>query len=151
MLRVGIAACLLALSGAAYASPIVPVDNDLCEAPQIPKGRSFSDQIEEKLTRLGETVDGHLGRLTLDHIDFRFDGHERTARIRLRGESGRMSLHLDSDILFDNGCARVDARITLAIGARRVHLDLPDFEMVPRSMNDERYVEYKLPLLEGSF
>jgi hypothetical protein len=135
----------------ASASPIVPIDNKLCEAPAIPKGRSFSDQIADKLTLLGDTVDGHLGRLTLDHLELHFDGHTRVAKLRLSGETRRMSLRLDGDILFDNGCARVDARIDLGIAGRHVHLDLPDFEMVPRSLNDERYVEYKLPIVEGTF
>src|SRR5689334_3680553 len=56
--------------------------------PTMPKvGRSYSERIEDELTLLGDTIDGHLGQLTLDTVKFRVDGRARRAQLRLAGET----------------------------------------------------------------
>jgi hypothetical protein len=45
----------------------------------------------------------------------------------------------------------VTTKVELGIVGRQLKLELPDFEMVPRSFGNERWVEVRLPLLEGKF
>jgi hypothetical protein len=125
-------------------APITPVLD-------ISSGRSFSDRIAEQLTLLGESVDGHLGLLTQDSLRLRIDGRARRARVRLAGETRYLSLRVSGDLHFRRGAAEVDARIDLLIGGHTLGLELPDFEVVPRSFAGERYVEVRVPLLRGSF
>jgi hypothetical protein len=119
--------------------------------PEVPRGRSFSEQIADKLTQLGDTVDDHVGPLTLHVLDLRFDGRARRAHLRLRGETRYLSLRIDGDVEFHHGAAQVDARLELGIAGRQLRLELPDFEVVPRSFGGERYLEVRVPLLSGHF
>lgn len=118
---------------------------------ELGKGRTFSDRIAEQLTLLGENVDGHLNLLTQDALRLQIDGRARRARVRLAGDTRYLSLRVSGDMHFRRGAAEVDARIDLLIGGHKLALELPDFEVVPRSYAGERYVEVRVPLLRGSF
>jgi hypothetical protein len=100
---------------------------------------------------LGDSVNGHVGALTLDAVKFRIDGPARRARLRIAGESRYLSLKLEGDIHFRRGAAEVDAAVDLVVGGHAVRLELPDFEVMPRSYLGERYVEVRVPLIRGSF
>ncbi len=117
----------------------------------IPKGRTYSERIADQLTVLGDTIDGHVGPLTLDTVKFRVDGRARRANLRLAGETRYLSLHVRGDVHFRRGAAEVDAAIDLVVGGHALRLELPDFEVLPRSYLGERYVEVRVPLVRGSF
>lgn len=146
---------LAVLAGTAHADG--PDAEDLADGlpfeapPAITKGRSFSDRIAEQLTLMGETVDGHLNLLTQDSLRLQIDGRSRRAHVRLAGETRYLSLRVSGDMHFRSGAAQVDARIDLLVAGRKLSLELPDFEVVPRSFAGERYVEVRVPLLRGSF
>ena len=139
---------------AADVAPVEPMamaGERFLDAPDIPGGRSLSDQIAAKLTLLGTAIDAHLGGLTLDALDFRIDGTGRRARVRLNGAARRLAFCRDGNIRFERGRARVATRIDVAVGGGRWQLQLPEVELVPRSFAGEHYVEVRLPLLEGTF
>ena len=115
------------------------------------RGPSFREQIEARLTELGNSVDGHLRLLTLDSVQFKLDGHARHARLRLAGDTGFLSLKLESNVHFRHGAASIDAAVQVAIAGHALRLELPDFEVVPRSYLGERYVEIRVPVIRGSF
>lgn len=120
--------------------------------PQLGKGRTFSERIAEQLTLLGDSVNGHVGALSLETIKFRIDGAKRRAHLRLAaGESRYLALEIEGDIHFRRGAAEVDAKVDLMIGGHAVRFELPDFEVMPRSYLGDRYVEVRVPLLRGSF
>lgn len=119
--------------------------------PQIGKGRTYSERIAEQLTLLGDSVNGHVGALSLDTIKFRIDGQRRRAHLRLAGETRYLALKIEGDIHFRRGAAEVDAKVDLMIAGHAVRFELPDFEVMPRSYLGERYVEVRVPLFRGSF
>jgi hypothetical protein len=120
--------------------------------PPLPRvGRTYSERIADELTLLGDAIDGHLGQLTLDRVTFRVDGRQRRARLRLAGETRYLSMTIQSDVHFRQGAAKVDAAIDLRVAGRGLRLELPDFEVLPRSYLGERYVEVRLPLVRGTF
>jgi len=138
-----LAPVLVAAAGGAAAEPLTLVDPG--------PGRSFSDQVADRLTLLGDAIDQHLGALTLDALEFRLDGRARRATVRLRGDTRYLSLHVDGDVHFADGAAQIDARVDLAVAGRHLHLQLPELQVVPRSYLGERYVELRVPLLRTRF
>jgi len=80
------------------------------------------------------------------------DGRTQRAYVRVGGgHTHYLNFQMSSSWYFADGMARVAARVDLTIAGRQVELKLPDFEMVPTSFNGERYVEWRLPLLERRF
>ena len=94
----------------------------------------------------------HLNALTFDKLAMDFDAHARRARFRLTtGQSETLSFRIDSDVEFKSGYARVNARVALGLAGRSFALELPQFDLVPRSFDGERYVEIRLPLIYTRF
>ncbi|HTM22858.1 MAG TPA: hypothetical protein VL172_20185 [Kofleriaceae bacterium] len=148
MKGIGIAAVLvLALAAEARAQ-----DSEPGELPPPPAQLSMSYQLREHLTLYGNELGAHLSTLSFNLVNFKFDGFDQRARLRLGGQLGsQLSLRIDGDVHFQHGLARVKTRVELGIVGRQLKLELPDFEMVPRSFGGERWVEVRLPLLEGTF
>jgi hypothetical protein len=120
----------------------------------VPKklGRTYTQQIEDRLTWLGDQMDAHFGRLSLDEVAFKFDGRDRRAKIRLgKGDGKLLSMRIDGDVKFENGLAHVDAAINLSINGYQMHLDLPQVDLVPSSYQGEKYLEVRIPLIKGTF
>lgn len=114
--------------------------------------RSYSQQIEDRLTWLGDQMDAHFGRLSLDEVAFKFDGREHRAKIRLgKGDGKLLSMRIDGDVKFEHGLAHVDAAINLSINGYQMHLDLPQVDLVPSSYEGEKYLEVRIPLIKGTF
>jgi hypothetical protein len=114
--------------------------------------RSFSEQIADRLTWLGQEMNSHLGALSMDHMNIRFDGRARRAKIGLgKGDGELLSMRIAGDVKFERGLARVATKIDLTLNGTRLQLQLPDFEVVPRSLAGESYLEIRIPLIEGTF
>jgi hypothetical protein len=112
--------------------------------------RSYTEQIEDRLTWLGDEMGHHLGALSMDHMEFRFDGKSRRARIGLgKGDGDMLSMRIASDVKFERGLARVATRINLTLNGTKLLLQLPDVEVVPRGLGGD--FEVRIPLLEGTF
>lgn len=150
-----ITCALGALAPAAYADPVDRLDQvAMTYFGDNPKKiqRTYSEQIADRLTALGDEMDEHFGKLSLDRVAIRVDGRARRARIRLgKGDGGMLSLRIDSDIKFEHGLAHVNARIDLSINGYKMHLDLPKVDLVPSSYQGEKYLEVRIPLIEGRF
>jgi hypothetical protein len=146
----GLGALLLigCLAGSARAEdPIQPG-----ELPPPPAQLSMSHQIKEHLTLYSNELGAHLANMSFNLVNLRFDAHTQRARLRLGGEMGKqLSLRIDGDVHFQAGMARVKTRVALGFVGHQLAFELPDFEMVPRSFAGERWVEVRLPLLEGRF
>ena len=120
--------------------------------PPPPIELSMSYQLKERLTLYSGELGQHLNALSFNLVDFDFNAHTRRAKLRLGGELGtQLSLRIDGDVRFQHGLARVATRVELGVVGRQFRLELPDFEMVPRTWAGERWVEVRLPLLEGRF
>ncbi len=148
------AAFSLALARPVVAEPSPPagIEGEVFTGPPvIPKGRTYSERIADQLTLLGDSIDSHVGALSLDTIKFKVDGRHRKAHVRLAGESRYLSLTIQSDVHFRQGAARVDASIDLRVAGRALRLELPDFEVLPRSYLGDRYVEVRVPIIRRTF
>jgi hypothetical protein len=158
--RVGAAlACVAAMSTVAAADESSfegPFDGSLYERlwPGVPDGNrlSLSQQIQERLTLLGNTLGYHLDVLSRETLSLRFDGRRRRAHVRLgAGEAQFLTFQLASDVHFTEGLARISTRVDLAVAGRALHLELPEVEMTPTEYHGERGVVVRLPLLRRSF
>lgn len=147
-------ACVAAVSSAAAAdAPDAPALYDRLW-PRVPEGRhlTLSQQIEDRLTVLGNTLGHHLDLLSKETLTLRFDGRRRRASVRLgAGEAQYLTFRLASDVHFTEGLARISTRVDLSIAGHALHLELPDFEMTPTEYRGERGVMVRLPLLRRDF
>jgi len=124
----------------------------LTDIPAPPSTLTLSQRMTENLSLLGNELGEHLNALSFDVVQMRFDVRERKARLKLAaGDDEHLSLKVDSKIRFRSGYARIHARIDLHIVGQHLSLELPEFEMVPRSYQGEHYVEVRLPLFERRF
>lgn len=117
--------------------------------PQTPDARrlTMSQQIQDQLTELGNTLGYHAAVLSADMIGLTFDARRRRMHARLGGGDDQMlSFRLASDVQFTEGLARIKTKIDLSFRGRSFQLELPEMEMVPASYRGERGVEVRLPL-----
>ena len=154
--RVGLlVGVLLAASvGVASADPPAVVDenSEFVPAEKIDRGPGWSWRLAEKMTLAGDELSLSLRALTFDTMDLKFDGHTRHARMKMQaGRTDAFSLGFDSDIAFKAGYASVDAKLHLAVMGRAYTLDLPKFDVVPRSYEGDRYVELRVPVIDFKF
>ena len=122
--------------------------------PRVPDGNqlSFSEQIQERLTLLGNTLGYHLDVLSKETLTLRFDGRRRRAYVRFGGgEAQYLTFRLASDVHFTGGIARISTRVDLSVAGRALHLELPEVEMTPTEFHGERGVVVRLPLFRHSF
>lgn len=117
--------------------------------PAVPDGHrlSLSQQIQDQLTELGNTLGYHASVLSNDMVGLTFDARRRRMQARLGGGDDQyLSFHLASDVHFTDGLARINTKIDLSFRGRSVQLELPEMEMVPASYRGERGVEVRLPI-----
>lgn len=147
----------IALALVVAATPVAAdpgdVEGDPFEGPPaMPRvGRTYSERIADELTVLGDTIDGHLGELTLDTVKFRVDGRARRAQLRLAGETRYLSMTIQSDVHFRRGAADVATVVDLRVIGHAVRLELPEFQVAPQSYLGDRYVEVRVPIIRGTF
>ena len=116
------------------------------------KQRTFSEQIEDRLTWLGQEMNDHFGKLSMDRLTIRVDGRDKRAEIWLgKGDGGMLSMQIGGNIKFECGIAHVDARINLTIDGHHMAVALPRVDFVPASYGGEHYLEVRLPLIRGTF
>jgi hypothetical protein len=122
--------------------------------PQVPDGHqlTLSQQITDQLTELGNQLGHHLDLLSNDILQLTFDGRKRRAYVRLgAGDVHYLTFRLASDVYFTDGRAQITTQLDLGIAGRTLHLELPDFEMVPAEYRGDRGVEVRLPLFKRNF
>jgi hypothetical protein len=125
--------------------------DQLTELPVVPDAPSYSARIKENLSMMSLELNQHLGKLSGSIVGLKLDVADRTGEFHLGGGDERFGLRLDSDIKFERGYATFSATLDLAINGETYQLELPDFDMVPRSLEGERFVEVRLPLIKGEF
>ena len=141
-----------ALTATAAADPIAAIEHgSICDSPEIPDGRSYSQRIKDGLSDMSLELDDHLDRLSGSMVGMRLDLAARRGKLHLGGGDQRFGLNIDSDILFEKGSARFRTRLDLAVAGKELTLQLPEFEMVPRSYDGDNYVEVRLPVISGTF
>lgn len=111
--------------------------------------------MEDQLTkRIDEWGNRHLELRARDEqlLAVKMDvGHQR-AHMRVGyGDAHFLSFHLDSDFEFHDGLATVDARVDVSVRGHAFKLQLPNFDVVPSSMQGDRYVEIRVPFFKKSF
>ena len=129
-----------------------PVSGTLPTLEDMEAAPKWSWRLAEKMTLAGDSLGLHLRAITFNSLDMNFDGHKRIAHLRMQaGEAKKVALGIDSDVAFKSGYARVNATIKFGIAGKTWKLELPEFDMVPRSYDGERYVELRLPVIDFSF
>lgn len=122
--------------------------------PSIPsdKGLSLEDQITDRLTELGNLFGSHVDTLSKDLLALSVDGRRQRAKVRVGGGGERyLMFKIGGDVHFTDGLARVTARVDLGVAGRQLHLELPEFEVVPADYRGNYGVEVRLPLLRRTF
>ena len=143
----------LALIGVAHADgrlverldrlwPTVPVDH----------AKPLEDVVVDNLSDLGNHFGDGLDQLSHDLIGLHVDGRGQRARLRLGTGTGHyLSFKLDSDWLFSDGKARINATVELGIGSHELELKLPPMDVSEDSYHGIQLVEVNIPLLERRF
>jgi hypothetical protein len=122
------------------------------DIPDMAPRLSLSKRVTKNLTLLSHDLNAHLNNLSFDVLEMRFDLGQRTAELKLAVDVGSgLGLRVDSDIKFRSGYARVKAKIDLRVIGEDISLDLPEFDMVPRTYAGRSFVELRLPLFEREF
>jgi hypothetical protein len=154
--RVRVASSLVVVTALLAVAPAFADDKGLYERlwPHAPDARrlTLSEQIQEQLTELGNTLGYHLDLLSHEMIGLEIDARRRRAYVRVSaGDERFLTFKLASDIHFTEGLARVHTRVDLRFRGRALELELPEVEMVPASYRGERGVELRLPLFRRRF
>lgn len=138
-----------ALGGMAAADDLA---DEFLEAPEIGPAPGLAARLSDGLSELSNELGLHLATLSADMINMHVDVRQRSARLRLGGgKSERFLLRLDGDMEFARGGTRVKAKLDISLVGHHLSIPLPDFDVVPRSMEGKRYLELRLPLIEGQF
>ena len=129
-----------------------PVSSTLPTLEEMEGGPKWSWRLAEKMTLAGDELGLHLRAITFNSLDMNFDGHKRIAHLRMQaGEAKKLALGIDSDVAFKSGYARVNATVKFGIAGKTWQVELPEFDMVPRSWDGHRYVELRLPVIDFKF
>jgi len=162
-----IALAMLGAGAAAHADPIrgsldpshtvaeidqPPPSGTLPTVEEMEAAPKWSWRLAEKMTLAGDELGLHLRAVTFNSVDMNFDGHKRIAHLRMQaGEAKKVALGIDSDVAFKSGFARVNATLKFGVLGKSWQLELPEFDMVPRSYDGHRYVELRLPVIDFKF
>lgn len=124
--------------------------------PEMPSSTrlTLSQQIQDQLTELGNTLGHHVNALSNDSIAFGFDGRRRRATVRLGLEDSPdsyVTFKIAGDVHFTEGVARARVRVDVGVAGHVVHIEVPDFEMAPTEYHGERGVEIRVPLYKRVF
>ncbi len=131
-------------AGTAYA-------DKLTELPEPVARVSLKDRVTRNLTLMSNEMGLHVKTLTGEMIDMTFDVRGRKARLKLNAGSESLLLNLDSKIVMRGKIARVSTTLDLSLFGESLTLDLPDFELVPQSWQGQRWIEFRVPIIEGRF
>lgn len=131
-------------------------DPDLLERrwPTLPTDHAESEEdvITDHLSELGNRLANQMTFMSDSMIGLRVDGRGQRARLRLGTGTGHyLAFKIDSDWLFSDGKARINARVQLGLAGHEVALQLPAMEMEPTSYHGDDGVMLKLPLFERSW
>ena len=133
-------------------SETAPEIDSLPELAEIQAGPKWSWRLAEKMTLAGDELGLHLRAVTFNSLDMNFDGHKKVAHLRLKaGEAKKVALGIDSDVAFKSGFARVNATLMFGVMGKSWQVELPEFDMVPRTWDGHRYVELRLPVIDMRF
>jgi hypothetical protein len=122
--------------------PSIPVDHSLSE----------SDRMIDNLSEIGNRLGRHMDTLSHDLFTFKVDGRGQRARLRVGGGNAHyLEFRIDSDWLFSDGKARINAKVQLGIAGHEVDLKLPTMDLSQDSYHGEQLVQVNVPLLERRF
>lgn len=122
--------------------------------PSVPSAQktTFSQQIQDELTELGNQLGYHLDQLSADTLEMKFDARKRKARVKFGlFDSEYATFTVDTLIRFQDGLAKIDARLCVGVANRVMHINLPEIEMLPTEYHGERGVQLRLPLYRHYF
>ena len=131
--------------------PAVAHADRLVDPLVIPDGRSYSQRIKQGLSEMSLTLNQHFDKLSGSMLNLKFDLTQRTGNFHLGGGDSEFGLRIASDIKFERGYANFKTTLDLAVAGESYKLELPEVDMVPRSLDGERFVEVRMPLLKGRF
>jgi hypothetical protein len=124
----------------------------LTEVPDPGPTLSLKTRLTKNFTLLSNEMGLHLKNLSGELIDMKFDIGGRRAKINLGGgDDERLKLRVNSNVVMRGKIARVSAKVDLGLFGDRFQLELPDFEIVPQTLDGRSWVEFRVPLIEGTF
>lgn len=143
-LTVGLAA------SAARADTIALLDHHLPAVQHEPEYVFPSgDEMTDRMTELGNEIGHHMNLLSHDLISLQFDGRARHAKMRVGGGDDRfVTFAIGSDVQFVGTDAHVRPHLDLGFQDRHVHVDLPEFEIMPQSYQGDRVVVFLVPFFQ---
>lgn len=112
---------------------------------------SLDDQLADRFSDFGNSIGARLDAMSRDVVAMRFDVRAQRAWLRIRGGGEHLKIAMDTSWYFADGMAHVSTTLDVTLGHRELYVELPSFEMVPTSFNGERYVEWRVPVIDRKF
>jgi hypothetical protein len=152
---VGRTRIVLAATAAIALPAVAHADDEMCKRwPAVPADHSLpvEDVMIDHLSDLGNRFGEHLDRLSHDIIGIHVDARGQRARLRLGGGNPHyLEFRVDSDWLFSEGRAHIDAKVELALAGHVLDVKLPAMDLSQDSFHGVQLVQVNVPLLERRF
>jgi hypothetical protein len=136
-------------------SSLAVADDELNKRwPSVPTDHSLKveDVMVDNLSELGNVLGRHMDKLSHTLIGLEVDGRGQRARLRVGGgNSHYLSFRIDSDWLFSDGKARINAKVDLALAGHEFEFKLPAMDLSEDSYHGVQLVQVNVPLLERRF
>jgi hypothetical protein len=146
------------LVGALVVLPATALADDIATVrwPDVPADHQepLEDQIVDHLDAIGEQIGSGLDEMSDHVLTLHVDGRHNRAKLGLgHGGDGAhyLTFRIDSDWLFANGAAHVDATLHLGLGEHQVDLKLPGMVLQQDSWHGQDLVVVDVNLLERRF
>jgi hypothetical protein len=145
----------LSLALVLIAATTASAEDDLAKRwPSVPKDTlpPLEDVMIDNLSDIGNRFGDHLDELSHDLIGLHVDGRGQRARLRVGGGNPHyLTFKLDSDWLFSEGKARVNAHLELGLAGHVLDLKLPAMDLSQDNYHGVQLVQVNVPLLERRF
>ncbi|MFT3697524.1 MAG: hypothetical protein QM831_30555 [Kofleriaceae bacterium] len=148
-------ATILLSAGLAGANPIdlALVDGQQLklddEWPALPDYQELSmeDRITDKVSDAGNDASSHVDAWTRHYVSWRVDGRRNRGSLHL----GNEMIALDSNWLFANSRAHIDAKLELNVASHHIELELPGMDLSRDSVRNDSVSTLNVAVLEKRF
>ena len=121
--------------------------------PTIPDEKlSIEDRITDHLTEMGNSIADHMNKLSDHMLSLHVDGRRNRARLAFGGGNAHyLEFKVDSDWLFADGKAHVQAKLELGLLGHKMDIELPNMDLSRDSYGGQDMVTVNVSVLQRRF
>ncbi len=116
------------------------------------KGLTLEERITDHLTEIGNLLGARVNHLSDHLLSLRVDGRRNRARLAFGGGNAHyLEFKVDSDWLFADGKAHVQAKLELGLLGHKMSVELPDMDLSRDSYAGQDMVTVNVSVLQRRF